>query len=93
MHLGHIDLGADVLACEIALFDALISLGVSVRLAARAALTKVTNGGVIPQVPHGASGVPSFAVAGSKFGGTGFEKEQIGHIHVALTAAEFGATD
>lgn len=26
----------------------------------------------------------AFAMAGSKFDGTGFEKEQIGHIHVAL---------
>lgn len=30
----------------------------------------------------------TFAVAGSKFDGTGFENEQIGHIHVALVVEE-----
>ena len=40
--------------------------------------------GRIPQAKHGASGVQGFATAGSKLEGTGFEREQIGHIHVAV---------
>lgn len=49
-----------------------------------AALTTCTNGGLIPHARHGGNGVLAFAMAGSKLDGTGFEKEQIGHIHVAL---------
>jgi len=40
-------------------------------------------GGLIPHAKHGGSGVCSGGVAGSKLEGTGFEKEQIGHIQVA----------
>lgn len=39
---------------------------------------------MIPQAKHGGNGVFAFAVPGSKFEGTGLEKEQIGQIHVAL---------
>lgn len=62
--------------------------------AAIAALTTWTSGGFIPQARHGGRGVLSFAVLGSKLDGTGFEKEQIGHIQVAfgsLTGAGEGA--
>lgn len=44
------------------------------------------SGGFIPQAKHGANGLCALAVAGSKFEGTGFEKEQIGQIHVAELA-------
>jgi hypothetical protein len=49
-----------------------------------AAFTTCTKGGFIPHARHGASGVRAFAVAGSKFEGTGFENEQIGQTQVAL---------
>jgi len=48
-----------------------------------AALTTCTVGGLIPQARHGGIGVRE-ANAGSKFEGTGFEKEQMGHTQVAL---------
>lgn len=57
-------------------------------MAAIAALTTCTNGGFIPHARHGGNGVRAFAVAGSKFDGTGFEKEHIGHTQVALRAGE-----
>jgi hypothetical protein len=40
----------------------------------------------MPHAKHGASGVFSSAVCGSKFDGTGFENVQIGQIHVAVLA-------
>lgn len=51
-----------------------------------AALRTRASGGFIPQAKHGANGLCTLAVAGSKFEGTGFENEQIGHIHVAELA-------
>jgi hypothetical protein len=48
-----------------------------------AAFTTWTVGGFIPQARHGGMGVRE-ASAGSKFEGTGFENEQIGHTQVAL---------
>jgi hypothetical protein len=48
-----------------------------------AAFTTWTVGGLIPQARQGGIGVLE-ASAGSKFEGTGFEKEHIGHTHVAL---------
>lgn len=48
-----------------------------------AAFTTCTVGGLIPQARHGGIGVRD-ASAGSKFEGTGFEKEHIGHTQVAL---------
>jgi hypothetical protein len=55
---------------------------------AMAALITSDHVGLIPQARHGGSGMDSGAVCGSKFEGTGFEKEQIGHIHVPVL---FGA--
>jgi len=51
-----------------------------------AALRTRASGGFIPQAKHGANGVCALAVAGSKLEGTGFEKEHIGHIQVAVLA-------
>ena len=51
-----------------------------------AALRTRAKGGLIPHAKHGANGVCALAVVGSKFEGTGFEKEQIGHIQVAVLA-------
>ena len=48
------------------------------------ALVTCRSGGLIPQARHGAKGVFAFATTGSKFEGTGFEKEHMGHIHVML---------
>jgi hypothetical protein len=42
------------------------------------------KGGLTPHARHGANGVCSLAVCGSKFDGTGFDNEQMGHIHVAV---------
>jgi hypothetical protein len=55
-----------------------------------AAFTTWTVGGLIPQARHGGIGVRE-ASAGSKFEGTGFEKEHIGHTHVALCGGGAGA--
>lgn len=38
----------------------------------------------MPQARHGGIGVDAFAVAGSKFEGTGLENEHIGQTQVAL---------
>lgn len=51
-----------------------------------AALITTLNGGLIPHAKQGANGVRSSAVTGSKFDGTGFEKEHIGQIQVAVLA-------
>lgn len=61
-------------------------------MAAIAAFTTCTRGGFMPHARQGGSGVCAFAVAGSKFDGTGLENEHIGQIHVAL-AAGAGAAD
>lgn len=53
-----------------------------------AALRTRANGGLIPHAKHGGIGVFVLDAAGSKFEGTGFEKEQIGQIHVALLAGD-----
>jgi hypothetical protein len=52
-------------------------------IAAIAAFTTCTVGGLMPQARHGGIGVRE-ANDGSKFDGTGFEKEHIGHTQVAL---------
>jgi hypothetical protein len=52
-------------------------------MAAMAALTTCTVGGLMPQARHGGMGVRD-ARAGSKLEGTGLEKEQMGHTQVAL---------
>ena len=54
-------------------------------MADMAALTTCTSGGFIPHARHGGRGVRAFAVEGSKFDGTGLEKEHMGHTHVALS--------
>lgn len=58
------------------------------RLAAAdiAALRTVVNGGFIPHARQGGRFVDAVAVEGSKLEGTGFEKEQMGHIQVAFTS-------
>lgn len=48
-----------------------------------AAFTTCTVGGLMPHARHGGIGVRD-AREGSKFEGTGFEKEHIGHTQVAL---------
>lgn len=49
-----------------------------------AALSTTANGGLIPQNRHGGKGMEVLALPVSKFEGTGLEKEQMVHIHVAL---------
>lgn len=61
-----------------------------------AALVTCTSDGLMPHARQGGRGVCSFTKFGSKFDGTGFEKEHIGQIHVAvlsLAGAGEGATD
>jgi hypothetical protein len=53
-------------------------------IAAKAAFTTCTVGGLMPQLRHGGMFVCVFAVAGSKLEGTGFAKVQIGQIQVAF---------
>lgn len=48
------------------------------------------NGGFIPHAKQEGKGVDGVAVPGSKVGGRGFEKEQIGQIQVAFTGFSFG---
>lgn len=43
---------------------------------------------MIPHARHGGRGVSALAVAGSKFEGTGFEKLQMVHTHVAELAGD-----
>lgn len=97
MHLGHDS--DDPKAPPTALVDAnspfLSSFGGTCgvgrfAMAAIAALTTCTKGGFIPHAKHGGNGVRAFAVAGSKFEGTGLEKEHIGHTHVALRGGADG---
>lgn len=52
-------------------------------IAAIAAFTTCIVGGLIPQARHGGIGVRD-ASAGSKFDGTGFEKEHMGHTQDAV---------
>lgn len=48
-----------------------------------AALIRCSSGGFSPQAKHGGNGVFAFAMAGSKFDGTGLENEHIGQTQVA----------
>lgn len=59
--------------------------GVCWRLAALAmvALSTCVSVGLMPQLAHGSSGVCTVAVCGSKYAGTGLEKEQMVQTHVA----------
>ena len=53
-----------------------------------AAFRTRANGGLTPHAKQGAKRVCALAVAGSKFDGTRLEKEQIGHIQVAILEGE-----
>lgn len=64
--------------------DSWIVEGPRLEIAAMAAFKTTANGGLIPQARHGGRGVEALALPGSKVGGTGLEKEQIGHIQVAF---------
>jgi hypothetical protein len=57
--------------------------GALFEIAAMAAFTTCMVGGLIPQARHGGIGVRD-ASAGSKFDGTGFEKEHMGHTQDAV---------
>lgn len=59
--------------------------GMRFALAATAAFSTRANGGLMPQARHGGRGKVSVAIVGSKFDGTGLEKEHIGHTHVPTT--------
>ena len=48
-----------------------------------AAFSTCGKDGLTPQVTHAGRGICEFAVAGSKFAGTGLENEQIVQIQVA----------
>jgi hypothetical protein len=97
VHLGHRKVSAD--ASDVSLVRPLETVerlspgvGLDVAPAARldiaaiAALTIWTSGGLIPQAWHGGRGVYWLAVDGSKLLGTGFDRPHIGHIHVAFTS-------
>lgn len=55
-----------------------------------AAFKTVVKGGLIPHAKQAGKFVDGVAVPGSKVVGTGFEKEHIGQIQVALTGFGFG---
>lgn len=57
-----------------------------------AAFSTCVNAGLIPHAKHGGSGVCAFAVAGSKFEGTGFEYVHIVQTQVADVVGD-GSTD
>ena len=59
-----------------------------------AAFSTTAKGGLIPQARHGGKGKEALARLGSKLDGIGFEKEQIGHIHVPVVGlAELGTAN
>jgi hypothetical protein len=76
----------EVFSAGSGLLDFGLGPGARFDMPAIAALTTCTKGGLMPHAKHGGNGVCALAVAGSKFSGTGLEKEQMGHIHVALRA-------
>lgn len=53
-----------------------------------AAFNTWVRAGLIPHAKHGGRGVRAFAVAGSKFDGTGFEKLHMVQTHVATVASD-----
>ncbi len=55
-----------------------------------AAFSTSVQEGLIPQARHGAIGVSALAVLGSKFAGSGLEKEHIGQTHVAVARDRAG---
>jgi len=56
-----------------------------------AAFSTWVKAGLIPHARHGGRGVRALAVAGSKLEGTGFEKLQMVHTHVAELAGDGSA--
>jgi len=58
--------------------------------AAIAAFSTVVKGGLIPHARQGGRSDDGLAIAGSKFDGTGLEKEHIGQIQVALIGLGLG---
>ena len=81
-------------AWSIRLTDSGLATGIRLAFAATAALSTIEKDGLIPQARHGGSGNNSVAVVGSKFAGTGLEKEQMGHTQVPMiTAAVAVETD
>lgn len=99
MHLGQVNelplvldcrsaVGTLTCSCSGALFvenESVIPVELLFVAAAIVAFNTVVRGGLMPHARQGGSGVAAVAVAGSKLDGTGFEKEQIGHTHVAFT--------
>lgn len=66
-----------------------IELGARLVALDMAAFSTWVKVGLIPQARHGGSGVCTFAVAGSKLDGTGFENVQIVQTHVAVLGGGF----
>ena len=56
-----------------------------------AAFSTCAKEGLTPQVTHGDRGTFEFAVAGSKFAGTGLENEQI--VQTQVAALDLGVED
>lgn len=86
VHLGHDSIdpveGVETVAPFLLSFGGGPGAGL-LEMAAIAALTTCTVGGLIPQARHGGIGVRE-ASAGSKLDGTGLEKEQIGQTQDAV---------
>ncbi len=85
MHRGHDIIPPDEAEAVVPLllsFGGVAGAGL-LEMAAMAAFTTCIIGGLMPQARHGGIGVRD-ASAGSKFDGTGFEKEHMGHTQDAL---------
>lgn len=59
--------------------------GTRFAFAEMAALRTRAKGGLMPHARHGGSGNDSVAMVGSKFEGTGLEKEHMGHTQLPTT--------
>src|ERR1700742_4587241 len=70
------------------LTDSGLAVGIRLAFALTAAFSTTENGGLMPQAKHGGSGNASVAIVGSKFEGTGLEKEQMGQTQVPLTTGD-----
>jgi hypothetical protein len=68
--------------------DSGLAGGIRFAFAMTAAFNTTENSGLMPQAKHGGSGNDSVAIVGSKFEGTGFEKEQMGQTHVPATTGD-----
>ena len=80
--------------CECELFTRLTDSGLAVgsrfALATIAAFRTTENSGFMPQARHGGNGNVGVAIVGSKFEGTGLEKEQIVQTQVPPTTGAEG---